>query len=133
MPDKTNIENVKKLKVLYADDDAGNFRLIEKFLKKFGITDYKGFKNGQELVNEFKINPKWDVIILDIQMKKMDGIEALNEIRQIDKKIPVIALTAHAMSTDKQKYIDLGFDRYMSKPVSSNGFYQEIISAVNNS
>ncbi len=123
-------EDIKSLKILFADDDKGNFRLFEKYFKRFGINNYKGFTNGKGLLDELDINKDWDLIILDIQMKGMDGVDTLNQIKQLKLDIPVVALTAHAMSTDKQKYLDLGFNQYVSKPVSTNDFIEKIFSLV---
>ena len=113
-------------KILIVEDNADNLAVLESFLED----DYElvcaddGEKGLQIAVSE-----KPDLILMDISLPKMDGIEALAQIRQIEeiKKTPVVALTAHAMIGDKEKYLNLGFDAYMSKPIVSDEDLIELI------
>ena len=64
-----------------------------------------------------KIHKKPDIILLDINMPKMDGYEATREIRKVSKTVPIIAVTAYSFASDKEKIMQNGFNGYMSKPV----------------
>lgn len=118
----------KALNVLLVEDDLINQKVIVKILKK------KGYKvttanNGKEAVNLFE--PwKYDIILMDIQMPEMDGIEAARRIKQIEGtsyfKTPIIALTAYALQGDKEKFLSLGMDGYVSKPIQMNELFYTI-------
>lgn len=95
----------------------------------------KGYKidiavNGLEALNYFsKMN--YDLILMDIQMPEMDGIEATNRIREIENKsskkhTPVIALTSYALQGDREKFLSLGMDEYVSKPIKMDELYSVI-------
>lgn len=76
------------------------------------------YSNGEEALRQFVQAPP-DLIIMDIRLPGMDGIEVLQQIRQDSrlKQIPVLALTANAMTGDREKYLAAGFDEYASKPI----------------
>ena len=116
----------KKYKVLFAEDELANNNFIDKILNSIGCGEHRGFMNGKELLQHFEKNRNYDLIILDIQMPVMDGVECLTEIRKIDKNIPVIALTAYSMETDKEKFLDLGFKGYIGKPFTIQDLSKEI-------
>jgi len=80
----------------------------------------KGFTNGSLLINELKKNQKCDLIILDIQMPIMDGMETLFGIKKLNKNIPVIALSAYAMKEDIDKFSNKGFADYVTEPSENN-------------
>jgi signal transduction histidine kinase len=128
--------DIKNLKILFAEDDPNNFFFISELLSIEKNKSFKGFEDGLPLVREYKDNRDYNVIVLDIQMKNMNGVETLEEIRKLNKDIPVIALTAFAMESDKKKYLDIGFTDYIEKPIDINKFlatlskYSENISSV---
>src|SRR6185436_11376933 len=74
--------------------------------------------NGEEALRQFAEEPP-DLILLDIRLPGIDGIEVLNRVRQDSRmaKTPVLALTANAMLGDREKYLAAGFDEYASKPI----------------
>ena len=111
-----------KLRILFVDDDPDNLLLIDKILANYKAEGSKGLSNGKEALIEFKNNPDYDLIILDIQTPEMDGTQCLNEIRKIDSKIPIIALTAHALRNDREKYLSMGFNDYFPKPIDFDSF-----------
>lgn len=81
--------------------------------------------NGEEAVELFpKCKP--DVILMDINMPKMDGYEASNEIKRIDPSVPIIAVTAYAFATDKERMLESGFNGYVSKPINLTRLNEEI-------
>lgn len=119
----------QKLKVLVAEDDEVNQILVHKMLNLQGHSVDLA-ENGMKAVQLFEENT-YDLVILDIQMQVMNGIEAMKQIREIAKEdqkaIPIIAFTARALKEDKQELLDLGFDDYISKPVSLNQFFRTIM------
>jgi PAS domain S-box-containing protein len=109
------------LKFLVAEDNTINQRLVRRMLEKEGH-QVDIASDGNEAVENFlrkmeQPQDQYDLILMDIQMPNMDGLEATHKIRQIDKEIPIIALTAHAMKGDKGKFLSQGMDDYLAKPV----------------
>jgi CheY-like chemotaxis protein len=76
--------------------------------------------NGKKAVEELRINPDTDIVLMDIMMPEMDGFEATKAIRAIPgfEKLPIIALTAKAIKGDREKCLDAGMSDYISKPVN---------------
>ncbi len=107
---------VKKLKFLIAEDDETSGELISIYIRKLGNEIIK-VKNGKDAVNEFRDNPDIDLILMDIQMPEMNGYEATRQIRQLSTKVVIIALTAFALTGDREKAIEAGCNDYLSKPV----------------
>jgi CheY-like chemotaxis protein len=103
-------------RVLIIEDNEDNMFVLEAFLEDTFelLKAYDGIEGLQKTIDE-----KPDLVLLDISLPKMDGTEAIAKIRQNEttKNIPVIALTAHAMMGDREKFLDFGFDEYMSKPI----------------
>jgi len=103
-------------KIALVEDNADNRLLIQVVLAD--LFDVVSYENGQEALQGFaKDRP--DLVLLDISLPKMDGNEVLRRIRADDaiRGLPVIALTAHAMAGDREKYIESGFDEYVTKPI----------------
>jgi PAS domain S-box-containing protein len=114
-------KEIVPMRILVAEDNAVNQRLIRRLLVKKGH-DVEIANNGKEAVAAFMKkagNPgdKFQLILMDIQMPVMDGIEAARRIRKIDGNIPIIALTAYAMKGDKRKFLSRGMNDYVSKPI----------------
>jgi len=103
-------------KILIVEDNEDNMSVLEAFLEDdFELIKATNGKMGLEMA----IEEKPDLILLDISLPQMDGTEVIVKIRKHDeiKNTPTIALTAHAMIGDKEKFIEFGFDDYMSKPI----------------
>jgi len=103
-------------KIALVEDNADNRLLIQVVLGD--LFDVASYENGQEALDGFA-KDKPELVLLDISLPKMDGNEVLRRIRA-DAAIcdlPVIALTAHAMAGDREKYLESGFDEYVTKPI----------------
>ncbi len=107
------------MKVLIAEDNVINQKLMLHIFKRLNV-DFTIVNNGEEVLDFLESN-RADLIILDIQMPKLGGVETVRLIREDDrlKNIPVIALTAQAMSGDKEEFIKNGFNDFLSKPVDT--------------
>jgi PAS domain S-box-containing protein len=104
--------------ILIAEDDQINYSLIEEFLNETNVK-IKHAENGSRAIELFKTG-KFDLILMDIKMPVLDGIEAFKQIKKINSNIPIVALTAYAYENDKKKLLDQGFDGYISKPVNQS-------------
>ncbi len=113
------IENVLKNKtVLLADDDVRNIFSMTKALEKHNMKVIPAM-DGKEALEILKVHPEIDVVLMDMMMPEMDGYESIKAIRknQATKNLPVIAVTAKAMTGDREKCIAAGASDYISKPV----------------
>ncbi len=112
--DKITFDNKK---VLVVDDNALNIKVATKILKEFNL-NIESALSGEECINKVKEN-KYDLILMDIMMPKMSGTQAFKTLKQIDGfNTPVVALTADALEQGKSnKYIEVGFDGYLAKPI----------------
>ncbi len=111
--------------ILIVEDNRINQIVASRILTQLGV-DVDLANDGLEGLEAIK-NKKYDLVFMDCQMPNMDGYTAVAEIRKLEQlgeinKIPVVALTAHAMPGDRQKCLDAGMDDYVSKPVSEDGF-----------
>jgi two-component system sensor histidine kinase/response regulator len=118
------------LKVLLAEDNPINQKVAKRMLEKMGyITTV--VDNGIEVLHALE-KEKFDLILMDVQMPKLDGFAATKKIRASEKNInshvPIIALTAHAMKGDKEKCLKAGMDGYVSKPIKFNELLEQIES-----
>ncbi len=117
------------LKILLAEDNPINRKFVERILtmKKWQVLIAC---NGLEAVQLFKDNPV-DVVLMDIQMPDMDGYEATLRIREIEagtgKRVPIIALTAHALADYREKSFSAGMDHYLTKPINPDKLTQLIL------
>ncbi|BBB25814.1 response regulator [Amphritea japonica] len=111
--------------VLVVDDGIENRELISLVLSEQGIkTD--GAADGVEALEKLAVN-QYDLVLMDVQMPRMDGYTAAREIRKKEMTLPVIALTAHAMKGIEQKCLDSGYSGYMSKPINIDKLIQLLV------
>lgn len=113
--------------VLAVDDNAPNLKLISTMLQDLGATVVQA-SNGEEAIERYKTDKKISVIFMDIQMPVMDGIEATQKIRYLEKSnqrhTAIIALTAHALAEQRQHMLSVGMNDFLSKPASEQQLLQ---------
>ncbi|MBN2009017.1 response regulator [candidate division KSB1 bacterium] len=112
---------MNRLEILLAEDNLVNQKVAASLFKKWrhNITIAN---DGKEALEALELN-SFDIIFMDVQMPNMDGIEATRTIRNskllnLNKHIPIIAMTAHAMKGDRERFLDAGMDEYISKPIN---------------
>jgi CheY-like chemotaxis protein len=116
-------EEIIKGRILIAEDNSTNQQLIDIVFEELGV-DYKLAINGQDVIDIYKkYHEDFDLILMDINMPILNGIEAFYEIREYEENqslnpIPVVALTANAIKGDREKFISLGMNDYLSKPIN---------------
>ena len=110
-------------KILVAEDNDSNFVLMSYNLKKY--YQFERAKNGQEAVEKAD-KGGYDIILMDIKMPIMDGLEATKAIKERHPDLPIVALTANAFDSDRQLAIEAGCDDFLSKPVSSEACLETI-------
>lgn len=122
--------------ILLAEDNDLNAEIAQTILERAGLFVDR-VKNGIECVNKVIENPvgTYDVILMDIQMPKMDGYKATCEIRNLQDKakacIPIVAITANAFEEDKKKAIDAGMDGHIAKPINIEDLFIVLTDIIN--
>ena len=126
MIQSTRPASLRSLRVLVAEDNQVNAQFMKFLLTKMGHTA-TCVENGREALAELQ-SAAFDLVLMDIQMPVMNGVEALQALRQSDQgaDIPVIALTAFAMPEEQERFMNSGFDGYVSKPVEIGILVEEI-------
>ena len=122
---KLNGQFLKNKSILIAEDNTLIRMLLEVILKKTGA-ELKFANNGQVAVDYFKGNPNVDLVLLDIRMPKMSGIEAMDEILKINPNSKIIMQTAHAMEDEKNLCFEKGCVDFLSKPIIKEELYKTI-------
>ncbi len=123
---------VRPLRILLAEDNAINQKLIVRLLDKFSHTVVV-VGDGREALSALE-KGGFDLVLMDVQMPRMDGLEATLAIREREKgsggHIPIVALTAHAMKGDCERCLAAGMDAYLSKPIRSQELFRTIENIV---
>ena len=121
-------EEVKKLNILVAEDQAINQKIIHQFLSRKGY-DVSIADNGRIAFEKFKAD-NYDLVLMDVQMPELDGFDTTRLIRKHEESrnehTPIVAMTAHAMKGDKEKCLAAGMDYYITKPVNPSELYKVI-------
>ncbi|HET7102045.1 MAG TPA: response regulator, partial [Terriglobia bacterium] len=121
----------RRLRILLAEDDMVNRQLAGHLLRKVGhqVTSVSNGRKALEAVQTTGFD-SFDVVLMDIQMPEMDGLEATAAIRALEagrpRRLPIIAMTAHAMKGDRPRFLDAGMDGYIAKPVQP----QELVNVI---
>ena len=128
-PAVTPMRAARRLRVLVAEDNAVNQKLAQHLLERRGHTPIL-VGNGREAVDTL-LRDHFDLILMDLQMPEMDGFEATASIRARERetaaaRVPIIALTAHAMQGDRQRCLDAEMDGYVAKPIKPVELFEVI-------
>ena len=125
---ETETYSLPPLKILLAEDGIANQKMAVGLLTKWGHK-LAIANNGEEAVQKWQSEP-FDVILMDVQMPVMDGLQATKRIRELEigaqKRIPIIAMTARAMKGDRELCLAAGMDDYVSKPVRKSELYRAL-------
>ena len=123
-----NSINLHNKKILIVDDNSLNLKVASKLLEKYKANRITLCNSGFECLEKINNKESFDIILLDDMMPKMSGIDTLKKLRKIKGfNIPVVALTANAITGMKEKYLKDGFDGYLAKPIEKG----ELIKVLN--
>ena len=119
----------RNVRILIAEDNIVNQKLALRLLEKFGFRA-DAVANGKEAVHSLGMIP-YHLVLMDVQMPVMDGLEATRVIRDPDSKVnnhnvPIIAMTAHALVGDRERCLEAGMNEYISKPINPNDLLKAI-------
>ena len=103
--------------ILIVEDDENNLFFMESILNNYKIITITA-ENGKEAVDKCHEHPEISLVLMDLRMPVMDGLEATRKIKLFRKDLPVIAVTAFAMREDEKKALEAGCDGYLSKPIN---------------
>jgi PAS domain S-box-containing protein len=124
----TEAGSTRSFRILLAEDQPINQVVASKMLERIGHS-VTVVSNGREALDRIGTGT-FDLVLMDVQMPEMDGLAAVASLRTSEqvtgKRIPVIALTAYAMISDRDRYLESGFDGYLSKPIQSEDLSKEI-------
>jgi len=119
------------LLVLVAEDNPVNQKVTTAMLERLGHRSIV-VADGMDAIAKWT-DSRFDLILMDVQMPKMDGLDATRRIRELEsggRRIPIIAMTAHAMSGDRDRCLEAGMDDYVSKPVTRAALQQALVRCV---
>ncbi len=114
-------------KILVAEDNAINMLYLQNVLSIAGYT-ITTVTDGNEAVEALK-SDSFSLVLMDVSMPSMDGIEATHHIRELEteqRNVPIIALTAHAMQGDRERFIGAGMNDYISKPFTKDALLSTV-------
>lgn len=119
-------EEPKRIKILVAEDDDTSYAFLEVVLSEI-TEDIIRAENGEEAVELCRNNPELNIILMDIKMPVMNGLDATLKIREFNPNIMIIAQTAYAMKEDVKKTFEVGCNDYISKPIDRNLLIKKIL------
>ncbi len=105
------------VRILVAEDEILNYELVREILSMHGFETLHA-ANGEEAVNIIQEDQDISMVLMDIKMPVLDGLEASRRIKAIKPDLPIVALTAHVLSGDREKKLEAGCDDYLTKPVT---------------
>ena len=107
---------LRSKRILVAEDDSSNYMFLESLLRPSGA-ELIWARNGRQAIEIYEGQGDLDLILMDIRMPEMNGLQATEKIRAVDPDIPIIALTAFAFADDRVKAMQAGCTEHLSKPV----------------
>lgn len=110
-----NIENLRKLKFLFVEDEKDLLDIIAETLQKLGV-NFLTATNGEEGLEVLKNNSDIDIVVTDISMPIMNGIEMIREIKNFNSEVNIVVMTAHTESKYISDVAELGVNDYLLKP-----------------
>jgi len=117
--------DLNNVRILVVDDNALNIKVATKLLERYNANMITSIDNGFDCIEKIKNGEQYDVILLDDMMPKMSGVETLKKLKEIPNfHIPVVALTANAITGMREKYLADGFDNYLAKPMERDQLIQ---------
>lgn len=128
VPQKNNLTDSyegKDFKILIAEDDLTSYLLMNTLLSKKGIETIHA-NNGKEALEILIGRNDISLVLMDLKMPVMDGIKATNAVREFNKDIPIIAVTAYALTGDKEMALEAGCNDYVSKPINTSLLFSKI-------
>jgi CheY-like chemotaxis protein len=125
-PQKTSLDGLSGRLVMVVEDDPVSYRLIETLLAKAGMR-YLHARDGSEAIQMAKENLEIELVLMDIQLPGINGLDATREIRQERPMLPIVAQTAHAFPEDRDKAFRAGCNDYLTKPIPKDKFYECLI------
>jgi signal transduction histidine kinase len=114
-------------RVLAVEDNPFNRGLLRKMLGSLGVADVVMAENGQEALDALVAGQEFDIILMDIQMPVLDGLEATRAIRAMGLDVPIIALTAHVLESDQRRSREAGMNGHLPKPYSRNDLQDMLV------
>jgi CheY-like chemotaxis protein len=112
-------------RILIVEDNAANLALMDYLLRAFGYVPLQARDGEDGVACALRDDP--DLILMDVQLPKLTGLEALQQIRaRAARRVPIVAVTAFAMVGDRERVLSHGFDGYMSKPITPETFVAEV-------
>jgi signal transduction histidine kinase/CheY-like chemotaxis protein len=125
-----NMEELSKLNILLVEDNQLNVKLILSLFSESNLK-VQVAENGSVGIEKIKEN-KFDIVLMDMEMPVMNGYEAATLIRnELKSKIPIIAMTAHAMAGERERCLSLGMNDYISKPINANLLFEKMYELTN--
>jgi two-component system, cell cycle response regulator DivK len=118
-------DNLAKKLVLVVDDDLPSYQLIEELFSELNIA-LKHFISGHNLMEWFRDGGMPDLVIMDVQLPGINGLELTRQIKNMVPSLPVIAYTSFAMPGDKERCMKSGCDEYISKPIDLDRFVETV-------
>ena len=130
---RSHARELTGLRLLAAEDHAVNQIVLRSLLSQFGI-DAVIVANGEEAVDAWR-RETWDLVLMDVQMPVLDGVEATRAIRALEveegrTRVPILALTANTMSHHLEDYTAAGMDGCVSKPIDAEALMDALVNAV---
>ena len=119
------------MRILVAEDDAINQKLIVSLLRRLGFADITVASNGRQAAESYAAR-EFDIVLMDIQMPEVDGFEATRLIRETERskgrRVPIVACTAHAITGYRERCLAADMDGYVTKPLSRQKLMETIQS-----